>query len=223
MSILPPFVRKTTTDIMFVDLPGELNSDELEKSVKLLNESNFPLKPCTTTEAVAILENNISDETLQVIKDLLECLSLLLQFADDYDELMTMLDKSISFIKDDSNKHIIKKFFDSFIHLSNYYSYRRLESYKTRANRYFLSMQHACELRGRFEKDFDYKKYPIEKYDPKILDLIPLVSISFKISDGENREKISFQVEEDELDEIINKLISAQMELKILKSKVKDI
>ena len=55
---------------------------------------------------------------------------------------------------------------------------------------------------------------------PELVDFLPILTMSFKVCDGVNDHKCIFQVNEEELNEIISDLLAAQKELKLIKKRI---
>lgn len=221
MSSLPSIIKKITTDDLFEEISENISSEELSKLITLLNEAKYPLENRSRKDLLPKLENAFEEETVKNIESLLSSVSFFLQINDEYDDFKNTVSQAIKDIKNERKKEIVEKLFKSLEYLEFFYSKRRLERYKTRANKYYLDIEYSCEMRGRFKEDYDHKTTPIEDYKPSLVDAVPMISISFNLSDNDNSSKCIFQVEESELDEIIGRLLAAQKELKVLKENLK--
>ena len=201
----------------FEDLPEKLDDSKLKSAIDALNKNKYPIEKQSQEEVTELL-GPILDKDL--INALMAPFAILIQISSDYKELQDYFSDALSHIKNKILRKQVKKFFESLKHLDDYFSHRRLNRLKKRANRYFRNIEYSCALQGRFKQDYIYKKMPIEDYTPDFHDVVPMVSISFETSDGETESNYIFQVDEDELDEIIANLIAAQKELKLLKQRI---
>lgn len=220
MSSLPSLFRKFSATDLFDEIPQNIDANILKKAAQILNEHKYPLEKRTITETSNILEENFSSETVKEIMALLKPIPMLCRISDDYEELKEMIAEFTKSVENEKLKNDFQMFYDSLAHLKKYYSHKRLEGFKTRANCYYQSMEYTCNLRGRFSKDFNNKSSSIENYIPEIHDIIPMISLCFNTSNGEDSSNFIFDVEEKELDEVILNLMAAQKDIKALKNKV---
>lgn len=205
---------------LFDETIDSLEEDQIDKVTHVLNEIKYPIQKRSRKDTLDILNRRVPvEELIQVVEKLLFSLSMFFEVFDDYDEFKKSVERAILETKSDKRKVILNKFINSLEYLPKYYEYKRLELYKKKANRYYLDMQYSCDMRGRFSKDYVYGKIPFEDYAPEFKNLVPIISLYFRVSDGEDRSTCIFQVSEEGLDEIIANLYVAQKEIKLLKER----
>jgi len=211
-----------------LELLKHLDDSQLKKLIGSLNRAQFPALNRQRSELMSLLKEfaPLYEEKFDEYIDgffgpLITCLN----FSDVSDDFTSMTELMIS--ESEHEKGLKEKatdFINSLTFIDTYFEQKRLEQYKRRGNIYFLNVSHACDLRGRFDRDYDYNSYEstsIEGYEPKILDLIPIVTLNFTFSGRAEPKVLSFQSDEDDLDKIISTLLAAQKEMKILKHHTK--
>ncbi len=80
----------------------------------------------------------------------------------------------------------------------------------------FSSIGYTVEMRGVFSEDYESWK-PLETYSPKLLDLVPVASISIGIR-GEAKSEVAFQASLDQIDIMLGHLNAAKKLLLQMKS-----
>jgi len=213
------FFRRFIDEDFFKDLSDEINLNIVSKVVSELNKMKFPKNKYSRNEVINNLKQNFSPDIIINIEILIDSLMLFLQISDDFNEFKELSDKIISKEKNEKKRSILNNFFKSLEYIQDYYYEKMMERNKLKASYYFINIEHICKFKGRFKNEFDYKKNQIENYEPEFYDVVPMVSIGFTISDGEERKNLIFEVDEEELDNIISNLIIAQKELKEMKNK----
>lgn len=213
-----PYHRKIYTKEIFDESIDSLEEDQIDKITHILNEIEYPIQKRSRKDTLDILKRRVpAEETIQAVERLLFLLTVFFEVSEDYDDFSENLERAISETKPDKRKIVLNKFISSLEYLPEYYTNERLELYKKKANRYYLDMEYSCDMRARFSKDYVYGKTPFEDYVPEFKDLVPIISLYFRVSDGEDRSTCIFQVSEEGLDEIIANLYVAQKEIKLLK------
>ena len=167
-----------------------------------------------------LFEKTLNTEENAALGILTGGFSILLQTSDDYDEFELSVKELCSNLDDEKKKNIISTIFEKVHYWKAFYENKRLRRYKTKANSFLLAFTYLCDLRGRFKQDYEYDSTKIEEFKPELVDLVPILTLSFKVCDGANEHKCIFQVDEEELDEIIANLLAAQKELKLLKQRI---
>lgn len=208
------------TQEFFDESIDSLEEDQIDKVTHVLNEIEYPIQKRPLKDTLDILKRRVPvEKVIRAVEKLLYSLSMLFKISEDYDDFRKNVECAIAEVKPDKRKTILNKFISSLEYLPEYYTYERLESYKKKANRYYLDMEYSCDMRGRFSKDYVYGKTPFEDYVPELVDLVPIISIYFQLSDGEDHSSCIFQASEEALDEIIANLYVAQKEIKLLKER----
>jgi len=95
-----------------------------------------------------------------------------------------------------------------------YVRQRAINEFTNQALPSIRAIQHFCATRMRFDKEFNYNEDTIESYDPKVVDRHPVVVFQVLLDDRE--KPFSFQADQERLDRLINELIAAQRQLKIV-------
>lgn len=222
---MPPF-RLGPFKIPFMEgFPSDffksLDDKQLDDLIAFFNENRFPLSDKDTNEYTQKIEKLLPNVKPKHISDFVFFIGFVFRLSKDEKDFTSQFDEVVG---DDADPEVIDKttkFISSLKFIREFYDSERLDRYKRRANRSFRNVFYACDLRGRFEEDYDYDSSAIEDYKPKLHDTIPLVSIKFRISDGEDIEVFSFQADDEELNLIITKLLAAQKELKQLSTLIK--
>lgn len=211
---------KNITQEIFDESIDSLEEDQIDKVTHILNEIKYPIQKRSRKDTLDILKRRVPvEETIQAVEKLLFLLMVFFEVSEDYDDFSEKIERAIAETKPDKRKAVLNKFISSLEYLPQYYTYERLESYKKKANRYYLDMEYSCDMRGRFSNDYVYGKTPFEDYVPEFKDLVPIISLYFRVSDGEDRSTYIFQASEEALDEIIANLYVAQKEIKLLKGR----
>jgi hypothetical protein len=205
-----------------LELFQALTEDQLALAIRWLKQINFPVtvesrQRGTLNRAMA---QTLPEDLLTPMDDFLGFVIFLLNGSDDHGQFLEISREAMSEIQDDDAKTRAEKFFTA-LNFQDYFHDRRLSGYLTRANSYYTDMEYACDLRGRFDKDFNYKDIPVEQYDPGLIDFSPIVNIMIDLYDGTNEQKVWFQADANDLNEMIAYLLAAQKELKILTDFVK--
>lgn len=213
------FISQIKPEDIFEDSMDALNDDVLNKIIGILNDAEYPAKKRTQDELRPLYKKILSTEESAALDTLMGGFGFFLQISDDYDELETSV-KQLCLKLDDKKKNIISIMFERVHSWKTFYDNKRLRRYKTKANSFLLNFTYLCDLRGRFKQDYDYDLTSIEEFKPELVDMIPMLTLSFKVCDGANEHKCIFQVDEEELDEIIADLLAAQKELKLLKQQI---
>jgi hypothetical protein len=197
----------------------ELEKSQIEKLLHLLNEIGFPLKNQGKEELLGAIKERLGISENWDMIDFFGTILFLLKNSDDKNEFFSMTEAILNSTDVDENIQIdVIGFLKSLINLDEYFEAERLKSYYTRANSYYTDLTYACELIGRFKKDFDYSKDKIENYSPELYDAVPIISLKIKYSTKTGSQALFIQADEDDLDRIITRLLAAQKELKHLKS-----
>ena len=196
-----------------------LSDDKLNEIINILNNVEYPAKKRSRDELYPLFEEVLNTEENSAFDSLMSGLSILLRVTDDYDELESSI-KQLCLKVDEKKKNIISTVFEKVNYWKAFYEDERLGQYKTKANSFLLGFTYLCDLRGRFKQDYDYHSTSIEEFKPELVDLIPILTMSFKVCDGVNDHKCIFQVNEEELNEIISDLLAAQKELKLIKKRI---
>lgn len=217
---IEPFFRRFQPEDVFEESLDALKDDILNKIIDILNNAEYPAKKRKQDELNPLFEEVLDADETVAFDSLMSGFSFLLHINDDYDELETSVKQICLKLKvDERKKNIISTIFEKINSWEAFYETRRLGRYKTKANSFLLNFNYLCDLRGRFKQDYDYDSTSIEEFKPELVDLIPILTLSFKICDGANDQKCIFQVNEEELDEIISELLAAQKELKLIKQR----
>lgn len=196
---------------------GQLTDDELDALTSLLREANFPVTPESRqrSKIMPLLRKELGETSGESWDEFFGFLTFVLTQSDDYDEFKEFVDACINKCGTDLIRDKAKTFFESF-NFGEYFYNRRLGRYTVRANNYYTDINYACDLRGRFDQDFSYADTPIDGYEPKLIDLKPIVTLMIELNDGENEQRVWFQADANDLNEMIANLLAAQKELKIL-------
>ena len=211
---------KNITQEIFDESIDSLEDDQIDKVTHVLNEIKYPIQKRSRKDTLDILKRRVPvEETIQAVEKLLFLLMVFFEVSGDYDDFSEKVERAIAETKPEKRKAVLNKFVNSLEYLPKYYEHERLELYKKKANRYYLDMEYSCDMRARFSKDYVYGKTPFEDYVPEFEDLVPIISLYFRVSDGEDRSTCIFQVSEEGLDEIIANLYVAQKEIKLLKDR----
>lgn len=211
---------KNIVQELFDESIDSLEEDQVDKITHVLNEIKYPIQKRSRKDTLDILKRRVPvEKIIQAVEKLLFSLSMFFEVSDNYDDFKKIVERAIAETKPDKRKMVLNKFINSLEYLPEYYSSKRLESYKKKANRYYLDMEYSCDMRGRFSKDYVYGKTPFEDYVPEFVDLVPIISLYFQLSDGEDHSSCIFQASEEALDEIIANLYVAQKEIKLLKER----
>lgn len=215
-----PFISRISSEEFFEGSLDALDDDILNKISDILNKAEYPARKRNRDELFPLFEKTFSADENDALDTLMGGFSFLLQTSDDYDELELSVKELCSRLDDEKKKNSISTIFEKIHHWKVFYENKRLRRYKTKANSFLLDFTYLCDLRGRFKQDYEYDSTKIEEFKPELVDLVPILSLSFKVYDGANEHKCIFQVDEEELDEIIAKLLAAQKELKLLKQRI---
>ena len=200
-----------------IEIFEQIDENQLQKLIEAFNEARFPISSTKPSEVVSLF-HKVTD--IPAEEDIMLFFGIILSLLNDSGSVESV-SKNIKMLlgalsADEELKRKIIFFLDSLKYKDQFFLKRRLDAYKTRANVYFLTLSYVCDLRGRFKEDYDYNESNVEEYTPEVEDVVPLASLKFSVSDGNERKDSSFQVEEKELDEIISSLLAAQKELKAL-------
>jgi hypothetical protein len=205
-----------------VEMFKEMTDEQLRKLTLLLKEINFPVNPESRQrdKVLPLVQNRLALPSLQSVDHFIGMVSILIGEADDYEEFLKMVDSGLEDQASEDVRDKIRNLFGS-LNFQEYFYYRRLGRYVRRANAFVTDIYYACDLRGRFDKDYSYSEIPIENYEPKLIDVTPIVTLMLELDDGDNQQRVWFQTDSDGLNKIIASLLAAQKELRILNQSTK--
>lgn len=195
----------------------KLTDDQLETLISVLGEIDFPASPESRrhTRLLDLVMEKLPKIEIDVLNRLLGTLVFVLGQFDDYDDFRGFIGACLEECQDPSTKNRAEKFFES-LSFRQYFYNKRLGRYSLRANNYYGEISYACDLRGRFDRDYNYDDISVDDYKPELVDVTPIVTLMIELHDGSNDQRVWFQADVDDLDEMIGTLLAAQKELNIL-------
>ncbi len=210
------FLKRLGFEPAPVEQLESITEEEIDDITAACNEARFPIENKSPQDLFPFLRQRLSEQSVDHSETLVDFVLFNLQFAENYEEFKKNTKNGIETLDSKHAARVVAKFLESLTLLPDYFEHRRLNSYKTRANNYYMGMEYTCNLRGRFSSDYNYRTTQIEQYKPSVKDVVPMVALAFNLSDSHDRTTCMFDVEEKELDEIIANLLAAQKELKAL-------
>jgi hypothetical protein len=194
-----------------------LTDEQMDMLISLLDEIGFPAKPETRRrkELLGLIKDKIGLTDLKPMDELFGRLTVVLKYFDNYEDFSDFIEAATEKCEPESIRPRARRLLGIF-GFKQYFYDLRLTGYAMKANTFCTDVYYACDLRGRFNQDYNYEETPAEKYDPKLIDVMPIATLMFELNDGSREQRAWFQVNADDLNEIIAKLLAAQKELKIL-------
>ncbi len=204
-------------NLKFLDV---FDSDQLNELSKALNEIAFPIRHMKKKDFTEQVQRRFPDIEPSGIIGLHEFLKFVLYLNDDYNDYTQFVELLSMQEEEEPRIEAIRQCLRSLQHVEEYYREERLEGFKNRGNYFVEALSYGCDLRGQFAEDFDYNTMDIKEYSPDLVGLVPMVSLRIRYRVGNKVEFVTFQADEDRLDYMINRLMSAQKELKILNKSI---
>lgn len=199
----------------------ELESKEIDEITQLfsaidfLSEESEQQKTSFAEKVGEQIDEFSSDDAKLLYSVICATIDDLDQEGFSLDDLVDSLPK-LDFSDEKLNK--LSKFFTDIHKKTNYYSQQKERSYQNIGPNRLINLSWAVDLRGIFQKQFDYDSTDSVNYDPKIESIIPMVLLECSLQNPFN--EVIMQLSEEDLNKLINNLLAAQKQLIELKRAV---